>query len=247
MKITALWLTSLISALIPLEILGMTNLLPGDSQNYHHSLAIGAMRKKKRPFYRKSGIKRGICPKTSAQASSGELMMFLPEAIPDRTSVRQPTFYFYIPDKAEDLGDLELRMNYPGDAKSDDGAIPVVKLPKPKTPGILQVQLPQPLEQGRRYTWHLSLKCKHDQDTVANFDGIVVYKVPDRQVTNQLAQATSTQQKAEIYRQADLWLDAVGLFMEDPSFKTQSLDQMLATIELEKPPEPPPQIKAKVK
>jgi hypothetical protein len=101
--------------------------------------------------------------------------------------------------------------------------------------------LPIDLAKGKSYEWQLSLRCDTESNgiEIVNFKGTVIYQDLNPPVQAALAQANSTQQKADIYVQADRWLDAMPLFMEDAQLPTKPFAEMIAAIGLEAPPKKP--------
>jgi hypothetical protein len=232
-KLPALLSIGLLSAIVATEILGLTRLanplLP------HHGTAVAAPGKK-RPYRRASGAKRGVC-RTNATQPREELMAFLPEGrqVVDRTTTNAPTFYFYVPDRSENIAGLEFRLDYASGDKRGNGVInPPLSVPISSTPGMVKVQLPAVLVKDTTYAWSLTLRCQGTREAVS-FKGLVLYQDLDAATATQIAQATSAQQKAAIYAQAGFVMDAVPIVMEDTSRPTQDFEALIAAIGLAKP------------
>ncbi len=202
--------------------------------------ALTAIAARPRPSGRDTGGRRGVCPSPAGQSPSSPAIVFLPESplpTPMLTSTATPTLYFYIPDRPEDLGKIELRLSH-GDDTSDQMAFPVRQITRPKTPGVLKVQLANALKPGVNYTWTLSLKCKTSRTSSSNFSGSVTYTPIDARLMADLNNATSVQQQTAIYIAADRWIDAMPLLMEQEQLSTKSLDEILAKIGWEQPIDP---------
>ncbi len=231
-------MTGLVASLVPLEILGVTGLsatglsATGWDRTLEHYFTASA-----KPI-RTTGGRRGVCDKTQ---SSEPLAVFLPaaeagEIAMDTTSHNTPSLYFYIPDRSEDINSPVLRLREEREVKPDDGVIAPMKITLPKTPGLLKIQLPKALEKGKSYKWALSLRCKEGTG-IKNLSGVVSYQELSPQVTGKLAKAISVKEKAAVYIQEGLWLDAVDLFMEDSELRTKSFDEISGAIGLERPAE----------
>jgi Domain of Unknown Function (DUF928) len=229
-----LLISGCVSALVTLEIVGIMG-LSIERQSLGESIALAA-----RPSRRGTGGKRGVCPPTASTSDSnqtGALVTFLPESDPQTTmltSTATPTIYFYIPDRAEDLGDIQLRLHHGADS-SDRTAFQVIPIASPQTPGILKVQFPNALKPGVTYTWKLALRCKANRTTTTTLSGDVTYTPLDAPVIAELSRATSAPQQAAIYITADRWLDAMPLLMEHQQLSTQSFDDILTAIGWEPP------------
>jgi hypothetical protein len=248
---TTMVMTGLVIA-IPLEILGVTGLSVGVMGSRLESTfaAVGrpdrdppagarvgspprrseAGSRVGRPHRAPPAGARGVC-----QDTKEPWVVFLPalsttESDKVLTSNYSPSFYLYIPDKAEDIHQPVLRLSEVLDVQPEDGVIAPTKIAVPKLPGLLKVQLPK-LEKGKNYRWALSLRCKKGSGNT-NLGGIISYQELTPQVLGKLAQSNSGKEKAAIYGQENRWLDAVAVLMEDGQLQTKSVDEMLAEIGL---------------
>lgn len=233
MKLPALLSIGLVSTIVATEILGLTRLADRLISNSGAAVAAPG----RRPYRRASGAKRGVCRTNETQQPREELMAFLPEGreVADWTTTNAPTFYFYVPDRSENVAGLEFRLDYASGDKRGNGVInPPLAVPIPTTPGIVKVQLPAVLAKDTTYAWSLTLRCQGTREAVS-FKGLVVYKDLDAAATTQIAQATSAQQKAAIYSQAGFLVDAVPILMEGVPPQTKDFEAIIASIGLEKP------------
>jgi Domain of Unknown Function (DUF928) len=225
-----------VSAVVALEVVGIMGL----SIDMGAPGALTAIAARPRPIGRKPGSKRGVCPSPAGQSPSPQAVVFLPASPlpkPMLASTATPTLYFYIPDRAEDLGTIELRVSH-GDDTSDQMAFPVHQIAQPKTPGVLKVPLTNALKPGVNYTWTLSLKCKTSRTSSSNFSGSVTYAPIDAKLMANLNNATSVQQQTAIYIAADRWIDAIPLLMEQGQLSTQPLNDILTEIGWDQPIDP---------
>jgi hypothetical protein len=230
MKLPVLLSIGLVSTIVATEILGLTRLADRLIPNSGAAVAAPG----KRPYRRASGAKRGICQANDPQLRE-ELTTLLPEGrqVADWTTTNAPTFYFYVPDRSENVAGLEFRLDYASGDKRGNGVInPPLAVPIPATPGLLKVQLPAVLAKDTTYAWALTVRCQNRD--VVSLKGLVVYKDLDVAATNQIAQATSAQQKAAIYSQAGFLVDAVPILMQGVPPQTKDFEAIIASIDLEK-------------
>jgi hypothetical protein len=189
---------------------------------------------KKRPYRRASGGKRGVCP--SMSQTSSDLMVFLPQKSDrkDLTATKAPQFYFYVPDQPSDVASLEFRLEYASGPKRKQAAINrPMNIPFNQT-GLVKVQLPEILEPETDYKWSFTLRCVTDRETVA-FSGLVRHQALDSVTANQITQAPTAADKATLYAQKGLELDAMAALLENQSGQSQSLTALLATVGLTTP------------
>jgi hypothetical protein len=230
LKLNVLLIFSL-TALVSSEVVGLINLTSTMTQDSSRgSVAIAAPA---RPRYRGSGIKRSLCE--TGDNSQEELMVFLPDSTGqvDLAMNQTPTLYFYVPEKAENIGKLTFRLRH---RASEEEIVSPMQLTAPQKPGVLKVQLPKALEEGKEYDWFLSVKCKSNRLVVAPFVGSIVYRKPSAPVVAQLAKAKSDQEKAEIYKQAGAWVDATQLLMADSQLQSKPFAELIDKIGLVRPP-----------
>jgi hypothetical protein len=231
LKVQTILSIGLLSTIVPLEILGLTNLATTLSPNpSDESSAIAAPR---RPFGRTAGGKRGVCQTTQTQPSE-QLIAFLSESsdAADLTTTKAPTFYFYVADAPKDIASLEFRLAYASGDRRGTGVInPPLKVSAP-TPGVVKVQLPEVLEKETPYHWAFTLRCQGSRET-ASIKGIVVYRELDARVQAQLAQATSAQDKAKIYAQQSSLVDAVSVLMANTQLQAKGFDAIATEMGLD--------------
>jgi Domain of Unknown Function (DUF928) len=228
MKLPVLLSIGLVSTIVSGEILGLANLVSDP--------VTAVATPTKRPYRRASGAKRGVCRTTPAEPLE-ELMAFLPESKngADLTATKAPTFYFYVPDRPENVASLEFRLDYAAGPKRGNGVLnPPLQVPIANTPGVVKVQLPEVLEKDTTYAWSFTLRCQATRETVS-FKGTIVYQDLDATVAAQLAKANTVQQKAAIYTQIGFMLDAVPILLGETQLQGKSFAAIIAETGLEKP------------
>ncbi len=129
-----------------------------------------------------------------------------------------PTFFWYMPKTSAE--EVEFVLKHKNDevykvkyalAKSADGVV--------GDPGLMSLTLPAfanlpPLEMGKEYQWHVTLVCEvldRSRDVVR--EGSIKRVAPDPALALRIQQATP-QQRVALYRDAQLWHDAVSTLVE---------------------------------
>lgn len=106
----------------------------------------------------------------------------------------------------------------------------------PATQGIMQVSLPETvnLEVGKLYRWGLSVICDEEQMGGSEYvSGLIERTELTPEVESQLAQATSSLEKATIYAEAGIWNEAVMLLAPLRQFHPQEWQEVLQSVELQ--------------
>jgi hypothetical protein len=231
----------LISILLPLEILGIPALMAPSPMAGQQSAAIAAM--KKRPPRRNSGIRRDrICDGQPQQlqkeaTKTGEMIMLLPDIEKQAylTSTKTPTFYFYIPEQASQVAKLVFRLSDRNPTGGDDrGLIAPVNLPLSKPSGLVkaQVELPAAIEQGKQYKWSFAVYCEGQSGPALTFKGSLTHQNLSDKVKLELTQATSLEQKADVYKRENFLLDEMALLIEETKLQAKPFDVVLHTLGL---------------
>jgi hypothetical protein len=213
-----------------IDLLGLLSLNPAQQQP---QAAFAAP--KRRPYRRASGGKRGVCGPNRNQPTE-DLMAFLPknDRKKDLTATKAPQFSFYVPDQPKDVAGLEFRLEYASGPKRKQPALNPTMNVAFNQAGLVNVQLPEILEPDTDYKWSFTLRCVTSRETVA-FSGLVRHQPLDAKIANQIAQAPSAAEKATIYSQQGLDLDAIAVLINNRSAQSQSFAAILAAVELESP------------
>jgi hypothetical protein len=131
-----------------------------------------------------------------------------------------PTFFWYMPETSapevefvlKDENDKDVyKVTYALEKSAEGGKI--------SGPGLMGLTLPafanlSPLEIGKEYKWQVVLICGspyHDNDIVG--EGLIKRVAPDPALALRIQQATP-QERVALYRDAQLWHDAVSTLVE---------------------------------
>jgi len=152
----------------------------------------------------------------------GEIVpdLLVPVASQMRETVADyPTFFWYMPKTSAQevefrLQDESGKVVYTAKyalAKSAEGVV--------GDPGLMSLTLPafanlSPLEIGKEYQWHVTLVCEvldRSRDVVT--EGSIKRVAPDPALALRIQQATP-QQRVALYKDAQLWYDAVSTLVE---------------------------------
>ena len=134
------------------------------------------------------------------------------------TAADYPTFFWYMPKTSAEEVEFVLQENdntvYKVQyalAKSAEGVV--------ADPGLMSLTLPafanlSPLEMGKKYQWHVTLICEaKDRSRDVVTDGSIKRVAPDPALALRIQQATP-QQRVALYRDAQLWHEAVSTLVE---------------------------------
>jgi hypothetical protein len=145
----------------------------------------------------------------------------IPETNLGLTIAAYPTFFFYIPQTSAQ----ELRFVLLDEEKGNQ--VYKTTFTPPTTPGIVSLSLPSnknlpPLEVGKTYHWYFQINCSAQQleQDIGNVyvDGWVQRLEPSLILTSQLEKA-SPRKRVELYRNNDLWYDALTTLAEQRRLK----------------------------
>jgi hypothetical protein len=82
------------------------------------------------------------------------------------------------------------------------------------TPGLMQASSPTlqtTLEPGKYYLWQVVVMCNPNRPSSALTDEVMMQVVPQpAELDTALAQATSPQDRAQVFAEAGLWYDALA-------------------------------------
>ncbi len=149
------------------------------------------------------------------------LTALIPETNLGLTIAAYPTFFFYIPQTSAQ----ELRFVLLDEEKGNQ--VYKTTFTPPTTPGIVSLSLPSnknlpPLEVGKTYHWYFQINCSAQQleQDIGNVyvDGWVQRLEPSLTLTSQLEKA-SPRKRVELYRNNDLWYDALTTLAEQRRLK----------------------------
>jgi hypothetical protein len=187
---------------------------------------------KDRPGGRNDGSERDLCP----QVEIG-LTALIPQTNIGLTTSESPSFWFYIPYPKNTNISGEFSLWYEDPKTLEDTYIDIQKINLVNTPGIVQINLAQPLETNKSYRWQFKLNCGGSNDYTWVF-GQVERVTLNSEIQNQLATATLGE-KLEIYAAQGLWFDLLNtigqLYYANPKNETikQLWQNLLTEVDLE--------------
>ncbi|MGA9377199.1 MAG: DUF928 domain-containing protein [Phormidium sp.] len=121
------------------------------------------------------------------------------------TTSSNPTFLWYLPSKDVEIMVFELR-------KAGEKE-PIYAEQLQPSAGIIQMQLPKDkveLEIGTEYIWSVSVPCVSEgKRRKISVEAGIKRIAPTPELTGQLSQATTPQQKARVFAQKGYWYDAL--------------------------------------
>ncbi len=133
------------------------------------------------------------------------------ESVYGLTVAERPTFWFYVPYPLTSSRPVEFVLQ-----DEDGNDIYQTQFTESGTvPGVVGLQLPptvDPLEVGKRYRWYFLIYCNPEEPTFV--EGWVERVALNPTLKTQLDQATTPQQKADLYAQAGIWYEAVTTLAE---------------------------------
>lgn len=138
------------------------------------------------------------------------------------TTSSNPTFLWYLPNKDVEIMVFELR-------KAEEKE-PIYAEQLQPSAGIIQMQLSKDkaeLEIGKKYIWSVSVSCvTGGKRRKISVEAGIMRVAPTPELTNQLSQATTPQQKARVFAQKGYWYDALETlsiaFTANPNQSTYS-------------------------
>jgi Domain of Unknown Function (DUF928) len=96
-------------------------------------------------------------------------------------------------------------------------------------PGLVKIQLTQPVEVKQLYTWTFTVKCG---DPSSNpYVSSSIYIDPDNK-TNASGQSLPQQKRVAFYAENGYWYDALTLAAESNSLPAEDIDSLLQSGEL---------------
>lgn len=121
------------------------------------------------------------------------------------TTSSNPTLLWYLQNKDVEIMVFELR-------KAGEKE-PIYAEQLQPSAGIIQMKLPKDqveLEVGTQYTWSVSVPCiSQGKRRKISVEAGIVRVAPPPELTQQLSQATTPQQKARVFAQQGYWYDAL--------------------------------------
>jgi len=192
---------------------------------------------------------RGGCPRVTTPltalmpvtkgTSGGQSASTTPttsESVYGLTVAERPTFWFYVPYPLTSSRPVEFVLQ-----DEDGNDVYQTQFTESGTvPGVVGLQLPPtvaPLEVGKRYRWYFLIYCNPEEPTFV--EGWVERVALNPTLKTQLDQATTPQQKADLYAQAGIWYEAVTTLAElrrqkpnDQALNAQWLE-LLQSVDLE--------------
>lgn len=190
---------------------------------------------------------RGAPPRTADGGSRGcglvkpgqkGLTALTPGKFLPLTVSEHPTFFWYVPSSSAE------RLEFTLMDETDTQVIYTTTIPLPSKPGIVGFTLPKAnapaLKIGKMYHWYLAMVCNSNDrtgDTVV--DGWIERTSQSASLEQQLKQAKSLSEQAEVYAKAGIWHEAVATLAslrrdqpENQTFLT-SWKQLLNSVELQ--------------
>lgn len=121
------------------------------------------------------------------------------------TTVEHPTFWFYVPYRAQDIHSARFVLR-----TADNQLVYQTSVSLPNKPGVISLTLPTTvsLEVTKGYHWYFNIYCAQGKPPTAIVHGGVQRRAITPALASQLAQATP-QKRAEIYFANGIWYDAV--------------------------------------
>jgi hypothetical protein len=125
----------------------------------------------------------------------------------------RPTLLVYVPYEATEYSRMKLELSVKGEA------LETSILNAPKQAGIVGIPLPHQmssLDDGVQYNWTLTYSCdsrKSDGEKLVKSS--IEKMTPSSELQISLSQAQSVEEKIEIYAQAGIWYDMVGLLLNE--------------------------------
>jgi hypothetical protein len=172
-----------------------------------------------RPPRRKGGgDRRGRCdiPKT---ATNQELVALVPEQGETLSITGTPTLWFYVPYSSTTPLSARFTLR---DERGQRALFDPVSIPLTGTPGIIGIRLPKTLQPGISYQWYFTILCQ--AETGPGVDGWIRRVTPDAELSRQLQQLLSLQERLDLYQKANIWHDRLTLLAEQRTSNSQAAD-----------------------
>ncbi|MBR8839466.1 MAG: DUF928 domain-containing protein [Stigonema ocellatum SAG 48.90 = DSM 106950] len=189
--------------------------------------------------YGRSGGSRGCdIKKTTSSNNIPALILLVPNQRFGRTVATSPTFAWFIRDSGS--WQMEFRLYEYDPVSKKSKLLKEIKDEKFKSsPGIMVLSFSKPvLSINQRYIWQIELICDPNHPAGNPFAeaAIKVVQMPTKLAT-ELSKTQDKFNKANLYAQADLWYDTLGLVLTDEEYprmrelKFSVLDKVVATEE----------------
>ncbi|MEM6754548.1 MAG: DUF928 domain-containing protein [Cyanobacteria bacterium P01_C01_bin.38] len=142
------------------------------------------------------------------------------------TTLERPSFMFYLP-YTQDLAGASAEFSLQDDRGTD---VFRQQTALPAKSGIVSVSLPKTvksLEIGQNYRWYFKVRCSAKTGRPPIYVNGYIQRINrDPRINKQLQAAANSSQRMEIYKQADLWFDAVNMLAQQrQSSKRTSMRQ----------------------
>ncbi|MCT7951057.1 DUF928 domain-containing protein [Ancylothrix sp. C2] len=140
-----------------------------------------------------------------------------------------PTFFIYVPQTTAKQGQFVVVDDEGNDIYVDEFDIP-------SQPGILQINLPDTvsLETGKYNTWMFSLTCNAENRAEDEFvQGLIQRTELSAEAQNNLENATTPVEKAEIYAEAKIWNETLVNLAPMRNSYPESWQELLQSVGLE--------------
>jgi hypothetical protein len=189
------------------------------------NLATEAAWAQARPKNRRPAGRKGVCPTAQSLAA---LTAVVPAMGDDLSLSPTPTFLFLIPDAPQP--NLKATFRLQADRRN---VMPPFAVPIAHTPGIIKVQLPQPVESEKQFQWSLQVTCGAEKSF--ELTGTLKVKAADPELMQQLGKASTERERAALYQKAGFWLDAVAALAVAPGQDPQAQadwQKLLQTLDL---------------
>jgi Domain of Unknown Function (DUF928) len=172
------------------------------------------------------GGKRGICPDVQIQPGA-QLTAIAPSDDIGGSLSKTPYILIYSPYtfspskyKQPVYGELLVR----GSSEAGGQVGGAVKVSLPMKPGLVKVQLTQPVEKNRAYSWSFTVKCS---DSSTNpYVASTIYISPDDNLVA-ANQSFSQRQQAIAYAENGYWYDALPLLLQNQPMQKDDIQVFL--------------------
>jgi Domain of Unknown Function (DUF928) len=165
------------------------------------------------PPRRASGPRSDAGARDSCPAVSKPLTAIASENNFGYTLKGRPTLLIYVPYESTEYSQMKLELSVKG------AAVATSILNAPKQAGVVGIPLPQQvssLDDGVQYNWTLTYSCdsrKSDGEKLVKSS--IERMTPSSELQISLNQAQSVEEQIEIYAQAGIWYDMVGLLLNE--------------------------------
>ena len=158
------------------------------------------------------GTRKGAAARDSCLQSAEQLTALIPGTNLGLTVTERPTFWFYIPHRANEKYALEFTLKY-----REQNQVYQTTLPWNNNPGIIEISLPEsisPLEIDKFYSWQLKLDCDSKKSSDYRLvKGRVQRVTIAPELQNKIATATP-KERVQLYAESGLWFDTLTNLIE---------------------------------